>query len=37
MNKSELIDEVAKVTCTKKEADEAVNATFAAISHPESP
>jgi nucleoid DNA-binding protein len=31
MNKSELIDEVAKVTCSKKEAAEAVNATFAAI------
>ncbi|PKN69037.1 MAG: DNA-binding protein HU [Deltaproteobacteria bacterium HGW-Deltaproteobacteria-12] len=31
MNKSELIDEVAKVTCSKKEAAKAVNATFAAI------
>jgi nucleoid DNA-binding protein len=31
MNKSELIDEVAKVTSSKKEAAEAVNATFAAI------
>ena len=31
MNKAELIDEVAKVTCSKKEAAEAVNATFAAI------
>lgn len=31
MNKSELINEVAKVTCSKKEATEAVNATFAAI------
>jgi nucleoid DNA-binding protein len=31
MNKAELIDEVAKVTCTKKEAAEAVDATFAAI------
>ncbi|MDM7987346.1 MAG: HU family DNA-binding protein [Smithella sp.] len=31
MNKSELIEEVAKVTCTKKEATEAVEATLAAI------
>lgn len=31
MNKSDLIEEVAKVTCSKKEADEAVSATFAAI------
>ena len=31
MNKAELIDAVAKVTCSKKEADEAVSATFAAI------
>ena len=31
MNKAELIDEVAKVTCSKKEANEAVSATFAAI------
>ena len=31
MNKAELIDEVAKVTCSKKEADEAVSATIAAI------
>ncbi|MGV8056726.1 MAG: HU family DNA-binding protein [Smithellaceae bacterium] len=31
MNKAELIDEVAKITCSKKEAAEAVNATFAAI------
>jgi nucleoid DNA-binding protein len=31
MNKAELIEEVAKVTCTKKEAAEAVDATFAAI------
>ena len=31
MNKGELIDEVAKVTCTKKEAAEAVDATLAAI------
>ena len=31
MNKAELIDEVAKVTCTKKEAADAVDATFAAI------
>ncbi len=31
MNKTDLIAEVAKVTCTKKEADLAVNAMFAAI------
>ena len=31
MNKAELIDEVAKVTCSKKEADEAISATLAAI------
>jgi len=31
MNKAELIDEVAKVTCSKKEAGDAVSATFAAI------
>jgi len=31
MNKAQLIDEVAKVTCTKKEADLAVGAVFAAI------
>jgi nucleoid DNA-binding protein len=31
MNKAELIDEVAKVTCSKKEADEAISATIAAI------
>lgn len=31
MNKAELIDAVAKVTCSKKEADEAVSATFTAI------
>jgi len=31
MNKAQLIDEVAKVTCTKKEAVLAVDATFAAI------
>jgi len=31
MNKAELIDEVAKVTSTKKEADEAISATLAAI------
>lgn len=31
MNKAELIEEVAKVTCSKKEAGEAVSATFAAI------
>lgn len=31
MNKSDLIDEVAKVTCTKKEAAETVDATLAAI------
>ncbi|MFO7570169.1 MAG: HU family DNA-binding protein [Smithellaceae bacterium] len=31
MNKADLIEEVAKVVSTKKEADAAVNATFAAI------
>jgi DNA-binding protein HU-beta len=31
MNKAELIDEVAKVTCTKKEAELAVGAALAAI------
>ena len=31
MNKAELIDEVAKVTCSKKEAGLAVDATLAAI------
>ena len=31
MNKAQLIDEVAKVTCTKKEADVAISATLAAI------
>jgi len=31
MNKSELIDEVAKVTCSKKEAGLAIDATLAAI------
>ncbi|MDD4357412.1 MAG: HU family DNA-binding protein [Smithellaceae bacterium] len=31
MNRAELIDEVAKVTSTKKEADEAVGAILAAI------
>jgi nucleoid DNA-binding protein len=31
MNKAQLIDEVAKVTCSKKEAAEAVDATLAAI------
>ncbi len=31
MNKADLIDEVAKVVSTKKEADAAVNATLAAI------
>jgi DNA-binding protein HU-beta len=31
MNKSGLIEEVAKVTCSKKEAGLAVDATFAAI------
>ena len=31
MNKAQLIDEVAKVTCSKKEADEAISATLAAI------
>ena len=33
MNKAQLIDEVAKVTCTKKEAELAVDAAFAAIKH----
>jgi DNA-binding protein HU-beta len=31
MNKAQLIDEVAKVTCTKKEAELALGATLAAI------
>lgn len=31
MNKAQLIDEVAKVTCNKKEAGLAVDATIAAI------
>ena len=31
MNKTELIDEVAKVTCSKKEAELAVGAALAAI------
>ena len=31
MNKTELIEEVAKTTCNKKEAEAAVNETFAAI------
>ncbi len=31
MNKTDLIEAVAKVTCTKKEAAEAVDATLAAI------
>ncbi len=31
MNKADLIEEVAKVTCTKKEAVMAVDATLAAI------
>ena len=31
MNKAQLIDEVAKVTCSKKEASSAVDATLAAI------
>ncbi|MGD0277353.1 MAG: HU family DNA-binding protein [Syntrophales bacterium] len=31
MNKAQLIDEVAKVTCSKKEAESAVSAAFAAI------
>ena len=31
MNKAQLINEVAKVTCRKKEAGLAVSATFAAI------
>ena len=31
MNKADLIDEVAKVTCSKKEAELAIDATLAAI------
>jgi nucleoid DNA-binding protein len=31
MNKAQLIDEVAKVTCSKKEAGLALDATLAAI------
>jgi DNA-binding protein HU-beta len=31
MNKAQLIDEVAKVTCSKKEAEAALGATLAAI------
>ena len=31
MNKGDLIQELAKVTCTKKEAEEAVNTIFGAI------
>ena len=31
MNKAQLINEVAKVTCSKKEADLAIDATLAAI------
>lgn len=31
MNKAQLIEEVAKVTCTKKEAASALDATLAAI------
>ncbi|HUN56364.1 MAG TPA: HU family DNA-binding protein [Smithella sp.] len=31
MNKTQLIDEVAKVTCTKKEASSALDAALAAI------
>ena len=31
MNRAQLVDEVAKVTSTKKEADAAVSAVFAAI------
>ena len=31
MNKAQLIDEVAKVTCSKKEAALAVGAAFSAI------
>ena len=31
MNKAQLVDEVAKVTCSKKEAVAAVDATLAAI------
>ena len=31
MNRAELVEEVAKVTCTKKEADVAISAAVAAI------
>ena len=31
MNRAELVEEVAKVTCSKKEADAAVSATLAAF------
>ncbi len=31
MNKSDLIEEVARVTCAKKEAKDAVNALFSVI------
>ena len=31
MNRAELIEEVAKVTSTKKEADESISAMLAAI------
>jgi len=31
MNKSDLIEEVAKVTCAKKEAKDAVNTVFSVI------
>ena len=31
MNKAQLIDDVAKVTCTKKEAEPVLDATLAAI------
>jgi len=31
MNKADLIGEIAKVTCSKKEAEEALSATIAAI------
>ena len=31
MNRAELVEEVAKVTCTKKEADVAISAALAAI------
>ncbi len=31
MNKAQLIDEVAKVTCSKKEAEQALGAALAAI------